>query len=462
MADEARGPGFARESAATGVRSPKASHLHVTSLDAIEQIATAASQLAPGAALHLCLDATCSADFVAATMGSLGLVLEAADGRSITARRPMHVCLCDDVRRSCCLLPPGDVIVDIPACLSFARDLARHAVPGADTEAPFHDKLFPARTFSSLEQEVSAVVLVDCLNFGSGYKPALAAHRLGQYRHGEYGSAYAFIFCGVEGMLDANCAMDAETMAAWTDDDTFRCWGFPPAVKAENASSANLQEFGAMLTAAIVSAGLSLKRKGWGSLGAFVLHVVAEAPESARAERLVDGLVDVLPPFRDAAPSSRVLPVMEQRVHFYKKAQLVVASLRNHFGGRDDRFRFDSPRLTVSSDNVLPAVLRARGCIRCAEGFARRIDEGLVLDVGEEEVALRAAAVRACEAMLSAMRWIRTDGGAAAAAAERGEGRLGRSSTSAAELDLLLWGYLGKSTEFRGAPRHFTRGTWAY
>ena len=92
---------------------------------------------------------------------------------------------------------------------------------------------------------------------------------------------------------------------------------------------------------------------------------------------------------------------------------------------------------------LLPPRLAA-GCVRLAPALAARIDAGdeIVVD-SEEEVALRATAVGACEAVLAACADL-------------------PDPVTTRELDLLLWGVMGKAEGHRQAPRHMTRGTWKY
>jgi hypothetical protein len=123
--------------------------------------------------------------------------------------------------------------------------------------------------------------------------------------------------------------------------------------------------------------------EGLRQLGAFLgdrgaLDVVGAARGSAA--RLAADLAEGMPYFDDRG--------------FYKRAQitandLVLAGVA-HFGDVDD--------LTVFADNLLPHVLRLDGVLVLADELAARIDAGEPLEAGGEmERELRACTVVACE-----------------------------------------------------------------
>jgi hypothetical protein len=167
-----------------------------------------------------------------------------------------------------------------------------------------------------------------------------------------------------------------------------------------------------------------------------------------------------------------------------KKAQLCAASLAGALGGRDARFALAGlERLTAAADAVLPAVLRAEGCLVYADALAARVDGGEPLEWGEAaETDVRAAAVAACEAIAAVLGAPRELPEALAAAELRGTAaadawssraaaevvggstapasQVPAAAMSASELDLLIWGILGKSERHRAAPRHITQRIW--
>ena len=91
------------------------------------------------------------------------------------------------------------------------------------------------------------------------------------------------------------------------------------------------------------------------------------------------------------------------------------------------------------ADNVLPAVLRAKGCIVVSDNVLRHLDKGDMLEYGSDaEVALRACAVNASEQIVYELK-------------------LEGHDVSAAQFDYWLWGIAGKSEELRDFPRHWCR-----
>ena len=93
--------------------------------------------------------------------------------------------------------------------------------------------------------------------------------------------------------------------------------------------------------------------------------------------------------------------------------------------------------LTAFADNVLPAVLRKEGVLRLSPSLEASIDTGIPV-AQEDEVALRACAVTAIEAMAAHL------------------------GMSAPDLDYYLWGVLGKAEGYRNYPRHSAKTTVFY
>lgn len=410
-------------------------------------------------------------DVHAALAGALGLELchvwqcTLSGEARLVMRQPASTGALARVRSSCCLLDTAFVSVDLRACVRLSAQLLRRAAaaPGDDpSSAPYHTGFFAGLSFASLEDEVSAFCALDLLNFGSGYKRELRASQLGRYRHGEYGSAFVVMSEGVE-RAAREAPWSALRMVSWRASDTERHFRLPEHPEPpESAQGAALAELAALVNAAIRGAGRALVQGGHTSLGGFVLeHLGREASHGVRpsASSLIDALVALLPALADVAdipataagavPASRAAGARAGagapplRVHLLKKAQLLVASLHAQLSRRDPRFDFsDLHLLTVAADPVLPAVLRTRGCLVYAPELAACVDGQQPLPPGGvEEVAIRAGAVAACEAILAVSR---AAGGA----------------LDASSLDLLLWGVLGKSVQYRAAPRHIARQTF--
>jgi hypothetical protein len=130
-------------------------------------------------------------------------------------------------------------------------------------------------------------------------------------------------------------------------------------------------------------------------------------------------------------------------VTLYKKAQLVVGELYHRFRKEDPRYDFpDGGKLTAFIDNVIVAVLRKLGVVKCSQELEQKIESHVELLSGsEEEVSLRAAAMIGVET-ISRLR--------------------SGDELTPVELGNYLWGYLGKTPEFRPFTRHATRNTVFY
>lgn len=368
--------------------------------------------------------------------------------------------------------------------------------------------------FDTLDDEISALVVLDMLNFGSGYKRELACAQIGRYKFGGYGSAFVCMLEGTEAAARAG-PLGAARLAAWSAADTERFFRLPAALPAAGPAPnalaaapaacaapahalvpapmlAALVELNGLVTSALRSAGSALLACGHDSPGSFVLGLLQPAhrqgsegaPEAAHrgqlsttqshnepdaaplhAARLVEALARTLPPFADfaAVPApedpadAEALPT---GLPILKKAQLLAASLHTRIGvtGREPRLRLEGLELlTVAADPVLPAVLHAEGCLVYAQGLEARIRGGTELEPGPDETAIRASAIAACEAIRAAVgAGIVTEVESGVSGAEPAAS----FALSASQLDLLLWGVLGKSERHRHAPRHVTKRIW--
>jgi hypothetical protein len=127
-----------------------------------------------------------------------------------------------------------------------------------------------------------------------------------------------------------------------------------------------------------------------------------------------------------------------KHIRFFKRAQICVADLYGAFGGQRWGAFSDLDKLTIFADYKLPQVLRHFGVLEYAPGLAQRIDnQELLQPGGEEEVALRAATIWACELLRSEMS------------------HLSGYAITAVEVDQLLWHLGQNSADMR--PYHRTR-----
>lgn len=249
--------------------------------------------------------------------------------------------LCDDVRSSCARIARD------ARWVSIDLDVLREVVPG---EAPALD---PVRHYlEGSEADVATYMLVvDAVNFGSGWFPTLAKRP------------------GCSGYFTI----------AWSLADRFRAHG---AWTAAQLRAIRADELATTLGQRRDHELMALYAQALRALGAYLgdrdaLALVRAARGSA--ERLATMLAAGMALFDDRG--------------FYKRAQIAAADLA--LAGVA-RFR-DLQRLTIFADNLVPHVLRCDGVLRYDDALAAHVDSGRLLPCGEQEREIRACAVHACE-----------------------------------------------------------------
>jgi hypothetical protein len=249
--------------------------------------------------------------------------------------------LCDDVRASCASIAADARWVSID---TGALETVVPAPPPPLDPVTHYLEGSPA--------DVAAYMLVvDAVNFGSGWFPTLAKRR------------------GCSGY----------TTVAWAIADRFRADG--PWSAAE-LRALRADELAATLGQRADHELMALYAQALRSLGTFLgrrdaLALVREARGSA--ERLATMLASGMTLFADRG--------------FYKRAQIAAADLAlagvARFG--------DLQRLTIFADNLVPHVLRCDGVLRYDDALAAHIEAGRPLRAGPQEREIRACAVHACE-----------------------------------------------------------------
>ena len=406
------------------------------------------------------------------------------------------------VRSSCAEVASVSSLVAIndDACEVFASDLMLRLgdlrrLSGGDSDgksdeksntSPFHNYRDewarmgwdPSSSSSSsnvdllfeLEEEITACAILHMLNIGHGHKHRLKELKLGRYKYGGYGSAYVTVLEGigraiVESKQKKGQCCSSQRMKDWSPEDTERCFLLPKE-----------ELFAVQITKVLQETGTILLAKGHRSIGAFIISIASPSSNDKKehgtagisVSEFVRNLVETIPAFCDRGIYKRGDGCGTITVHFYKKAFLLAkdiasphrfSSLSN--GSSTDgggggcsglSVSFDLQgldKLTVMADNVLPAVLGAKGVLRVDDTKSKDIiTMGTPLPMGTElELELRALSVEACERIVGHMNK-----------------RLQHKSSpvTAMELDLWIWGILGKDEEFRNAPRHFTPTTIFY
>lgn len=298
------------------------------------------------------------------------------------------------------------VYLDADALEGLADRLAADRVPSPRWDTEHHHRGSDAST-------LAFVLVLDALNFGSGWFPRL------RKRPGM--SGYYTVATALKERFDARGPFSTRELRFMRATDCARLFGQDPG----DPEPAELME---LFAEALRELGTFLEARFGGSGEALV--AVAERS----AARLVTLLAE-MPGWRDVARHG------ELTVPFYKRAQITAWDLSLAFEGRGPGRFHDLDRLTCFADNLVPHVLRREGVLRVEPELARRIEAGERIASGApEEVELRAHAVHAVERLVAAL-------------ARRGV------ATRACDLDHLLW-HRGQKPEMKAHPRHRTRSRY--
>lgn len=296
--------------------------------------------------------------------------------------------------------------------LHGARALATRLIADAADEpsadpSPWDLVAEPGR--AGLERAVATALVLDTVNFGSGWHPVL--------RKDPGVSGSTTVARGIRRWLE---------LGGPTVDRLRRC---DTAVIAE-ACGQPLDEPGPRELMELFAAAL----RELGDLLAThydgrVLPMVEEARGSAAR---FASLLAPLPGFADRSTHDG------REVALYKRAQLAAADVHRASGGRAPGAFADVDRLTAFADNLVPHVLRLEGVLDVEPELVARIAAGALLPHGSpEEVELRATGVHAVELVCDEL-------------ARQG------AATTPAELDARLW-RRGGGARFKAVPRHRTR-----
>src|SRR3954454_5689883 len=202
------------------------------------------------------------------------------------------------------------------------------------------------------EADVASYLLVlDTINFGSGWFPTL--------RKSRGASGYFTVAWGLADRWRAHGPWTNAQLRAMRTEEIAAVLGQP-----------GDHELMALFAQALRQLGAFLRERS-------ALDLVREAGGSA--ERLAELLATGMSMYRDRG--------------FYKRAQIVPHDLALAGVARF----VDLERLTIFADNLLPHVLRLDGVLRYDARLAAHIDAGRLLRAGPQERELRASAVHAVE-----------------------------------------------------------------
>ncbi|HEX5922422.1 MAG TPA: queuosine salvage family protein [Baekduia sp.] len=246
----------------------------------------------------------------------------------------------DEVRRHCAEVARAarSVRIDLDA------PTVTTGVAGLNAEQHFLE--------GSPEQVARYVLVLDTINFGSGWFPTL--------RHGSTDAMTERLTAFVRGRGGAS----------W--------WGTELGAVSAADVAAVLDEDAAHPLMALYAEGLAQLGVFAAGRDALVLIAAADGSAARFAKQLAEGMA-----FFDD-------------VGFFKRAQITANDLVLPGVATFD----DVDRLTVFADNFLPHVLRLDGVLVLDEALATRIDRGGLLEPGgAQECELRACAVHACEGL---------------------------------------------------------------
>jgi len=311
----------------------------------------------------------------------------------------------DEIRQACQAVAGRSTRVRIN-CAKIPAYAA--SLPVEKTAAP---QLDPNCHFLGRKKDTVAFLLVlDSINFGSGYFPHL------RKRPGM--SGYFTIASSLHDFCSANGPPTADQLAAITAEECARIFQQDPNDKI-------IGELMAHFSAALNDLGHYLRN---GFKGSFTGLVEAAG---ASAARLVH-LLRQMPYYNDVELYDTL------QVPFFKRAQIIAADLALAFDGLRWGHFHDLDQMTIFADNLVPHVLRLDGILSYENGLLARIEsQTLILPGSAEEVEIRACAVHAVELIKSAMR------------------AAGKTAT-AWQLDNFLWNR-GQQPHYKAAPRHRTR-----
>ena len=311
-----------------------------------------------------------------------------------------------NIRNSCAEVAASArwVAIEHAAIVPFADTLSSHIAPLAHT-AEHH-------LLGHGDDTLAFFVILDTINFGSGYSPFLA-------------KAGASGYFTVAQRLKRHCQEHGIPAAAeltrWTAQDCARIFCQDPA-------NPHAQELIGLFALALNALGAWVGEQHGGDYLGFLRR-------TASAEEAVVALL-AMPFFRDIATCDG------REVRFLKRAQILLHDLAIAAPDHPLLGFSDLAELTIFADNIVPFVLRADGVLRYDDRLDRRIADGELIGAGTgEEIEMRACAVHAAELVVATLK------------------RAGRTVT-AREIDQALW-TRGQEIRGRVATRpHLTRCTY--
>jgi hypothetical protein len=261
-------------------------------------------------------------------------------------------------------------------------------------------------------------IVLDTINFGSGYFPHL--------KKPPGLSGYFTVALKLKEHFAAHGPPTASDLRAFTPADMGAIFG--------QDMSTPAGELMALFSTALNQLGQLLEERFGGSFRALV-----DAGEGS-AEKMAEILVQVpfFDDFRmyDGRKVREHVGRLKAQIYFCKRAQILPWDV--HLALRDKSPFGDVDKLTIFADNLVPHVLFVDGVLKYTAELRQRIDNDELIEVGcEEEVEMRAAALTAVEKLREV---IRARGGA----------------LTSTDIDCWLWNR-GHEGRYKEVKRHRTR-----
>lgn len=282
---------------------------------------------------------------------------------------------------------PADIFDDIREGYRFVAERASHVRICDDRLKPYVMALPPHQPANTLDTDhhfmsddpellAASVLILDAVNFGSGYADALVAE--GWKLHDN--SIYFTVSTALKRHFDANSPFTADDLCALSEDDFMRLLDLPRSG-----------------TTARIVAGLYTPSVN--ELGSFIA-----GNYDGRFMGLIEGSNGLAAHFIQSLGTLSgfhdVHSFHGRRINIFKRAQHVAASLNGLFERLGRPLFRDIDRLTIFADNAIPHVLRTDGILEYTPALAARIDSGEFIPSGsEEEIELRCCAAEAMERM---------------------------------------------------------------
>ncbi len=317
----------------------------------------------------------------------------------------MEINLIDNVRTTCrAVVQKADHIrINEDLICSYTHSLPLRNAISPELDAHVH-------YLGHAEDTLAFFLILDSINFGSGYFPYL------QKRSGM--SGYFTIASSLNDYFKNRGPFSARQLHDLTVEDCAKIFN-------QDLNNGPVKELMRLFSQALNDLGRYLLEDFNGRFGDLV------SAANASVIRLVE-LLTKMPYFNDVEPYKNL------KVTFYKRAQLAAADLALAFGGTGWGYFSDLDQLTIFADNLVPHVLRIDNILIYEKSLLNRINGGELIPAGsKEEIEIRACAVHAVELLKQNLQ------------------KAGHRINSSG-LDYLLWNR-GQQPHYKAIPRHRTR-----